>query len=402
MSKVDRSQNATPKPATGVNRRRKNRMSPKSVRKFVNEMFCESEHAARVESMANAVVGITYAAVIAVHAIGQAYAQVAGISGKSGVKQIDRLLSNTNFVLDVALPAWIRFVVGARNEIVIALDWTEFDGDDHSTLAAYVVSHHGRATPLAWKTHLKTSLKGNQKRFELEFLEQLRGWLPGVEAIVLADRGFGDQKLYDYLILHDWGYVIRFRENILVTSAQGERKGAREWVSETGRPKKLVLAKVTADECMVPAVVVAWDRKMKDPWCLATSLDEQTARQIVKLYGRRFTIEETFRDVKDLHFGMGLKATHIRSATRRDRLLLLVAVAQGLMTLLGEAAERAGLDRYLKVNTVKRRTHSLFRQGLYWYHAIPNMRRSWLEPLMIAFDCVLREHAVFSEIFGAI
>jgi hypothetical protein len=26
------------------------------------------------------------------------------------------------------------------------------------------------------------------------------------------------------------------------------------------------------------------------------------------------------------------------------------------------------------VNTVKRRTHSLYRQGLYWYDCIPTMR----------------------------
>ena len=81
---------------------------------------------------------------------------------------------------------------------------------------------------------------------------------------------------------------------------------------------------------------------------------------------------------------------------------MLVAAAQGLMTLLGEAAERAGLDKYLKVNTVKRRTHSLFRQGLYWYHALPNTRDEWMEPLMIEFDRVIREHAEFSQIFGAI
>jgi hypothetical protein len=327
MSKVDKSKNATAETATRATRPLKKKMSPARVTRFIGEIFRESEHVRRVQSMANAVVGITQVAVIAIHAIGQAYAQVAGISAKSGVKQIDRLLSNSNFVIENAMLAWVRFVVGARKEIVVALDWTEFDDDNQSTLAAYVVSHHGRATPLAWKTHLKTTLKGNQKRYELEFLELLHTWLSDVQVTVLADRGFGDQKLYSFLIMHDWGYVIRFRDNILVTSAEGERKTAREWVAESGRPKKLVMAKVTCDESMVPAVVVVWDRKMKEPWCLATSLDDRTAREVVKLYGRRFTIEETFRDQKDLHFGMGLKATHIRSANRRDRLLFLVAAA---------------------------------------------------------------------------
>ena len=34
------------------------------------------------------------------------------------------------------------------------------------------------------------------------------------------------------------------------------------------------------------------------------------------------------------------------------------------LSLLGAAGERIGYDRWLKANTVKRRTHSLFRQGL--------------------------------------
>jgi hypothetical protein len=98
---------------------------------------------------------------------------------------------------------------------------------------------------------------------------------------------------------------------------------------------------------------------------------------------RRFEIRQ------DLHFGMGLSATHIGSEARRDRLLMLLAIAHALLTLLGAASERSGLDAYLKVNTVKRRTHSLFRQGSYWYQCLPTMRRDWLERLMSAFVEVL-------------
>ena len=99
---------------------------------------------------------------------------------------------------------------------------------------------------------------------------------------------------------------------------------------------------------------------------------------------------------------MGLSATHIHDCGRRDRLLLLAAIAGALLTLLGAASEEAGLDRLLKVNTVKRRTHSLFRQGLYWYECLPTMREEWLRPLMTAFDRIVREQAVFREIFGTI
>ena len=92
----------------------------------------------------------------------------------------------------------------------------------------------------------------------------------------------------------------------------------------------------------------------------------------------------------------------IRKPDRRDRMLLLVAMAHALMTLLGAASEATGMDAYLKANTVKRRTHSLFRQGLLWYQAIPNMRDDWLNTLMTSFDGIVREHAVFQEVFGVL
>jgi hypothetical protein len=53
------------------------------------------------------------------------------------------------------------------------------------------------------------------------------------------------------------------------------------------------------------------------------------------------------------------------------------------------------LSAYLRVNTVKRRTHSLFPQGSYWDACLPTMRDEWLARLMAAFDKIVREHAVF-------
>jgi len=82
----------------------------------------------------------------------------------------------------------------------------------------------------------------------------------------------------------------------------------------------------------VPAVVLVHARGMKEAWCLATSRGEWTAAEVVKLYSRRFTIEETFRDQKDIRIGLGLSVTHIGRTDRRDRLLFLFAVAHGLLT----------------------------------------------------------------------
>lgn len=141
---------------------------------------------------------------------------------------------------------------------------------------------------------------------------------------------------------------------------------------------------------------------MKDSWCLATSRIDLGAKSVVELYGKRFTIEENFRDTKDQKFGLGLSSTHIGTPARRDRLLLVAAIAQALLTLLGAAGEALGMDRLLKANTVKKRTHSLYRQGLYYYNAIPKMREARLIPLAEKFAEFVRAQAICVEIFGII
>jgi hypothetical protein len=372
------------------------------TREFLAKLL-EDQHANRVLSISNAVAGVLNAAVMSIHAIGQAYAVLAKTTPKAAIKQVDRLLSNEGFNVAACQASWIKFVIASRQELVIALDWTDFDDDDHTTLAAYLVTEHGRATPLAWKTVKKSDLAGKRTGYEHEIIGLLDMAIPeGVRVELLADRGFGDQKLYQLLGELAWDYTIRFRGNIQVQSATGDVHTANQWVPASGRALMLKGASVTADRAQVPAVVVVRDRKMKEAWCLATSRTSAKATEVVKRYGRRFTIEETFRDVKDIHFGLGLRATHINSPDRRDRLLFLIAVAHALLTLLGAASEAAGLDRILKANTSKKRTHSLFRQGSYWYGALPNMRHEWLVTLMREYERILREHVLFRELFGLI
>jgi hypothetical protein len=378
-------------------------IEPKRVHQYVERAIGGDLHAKRVLSMANAVTGTLHAAALSIHAIGQGLAQACDLDAKHAVKQVDRLLSNSGVDPWALFSHWVPYAIGARVDVVVALDWTEFDGDDQATIALNLVTSHGRATQLVWKTVPKADLEGRRNEYEDQVLRRLSEVVPkGVHVTVLADRGFGDQKLYIFLRELGFDFVIRFRGCITVTAENGESMPAQEWLRPDGRAVMLRNARVTNEKTQVGAVVCVHQRGMKDPWFLATSLTAGTASAVIRLYGRRFTIEENFRDSKDPRFGLGLSATHIKSAARRDRLLLIAALAIVLLTFLGAASERIGFDRRLKANTVKRRTHSLFRQGLYWFGAIPNMRAERLRPLMKAFDEVVREHRVFTDTFGLI
>ena len=125
-------------------------------------------------------------------------------------------------------------------------------------------------------------------------------------------------------------------------------------------------------------------------------------RTLIRYYAKRWGIETSFRDIKDMRFGMGLSAMRVSNPERRDRMLLLSALAIALLTLLGAAGESLGYDRWLKANTVKYRTHSLFRQGLMLYEHIPNWPDHRLRPLMEKFARMITEQRVHREVFGVI
>jgi hypothetical protein len=378
-------------------------MDEAGILAFLTSLFAADLHAKRVLSLAQCTLGVIHAASLAIHAIGIGMAEARGVEPKHAIKQVDRMLSNKGIDVWALFRLWVPFVLGDRRDIVVTLDWTEHDHDDQTTIAMNLVTSHGRATPLIWKTVVKSALKDNRNEYEDQVIRRLHEVLPqGVRVTLLADRGFGDQKLYMMLAEFGFHYVIRFREIITVTDSNGESHPASEWVPTNGRSRMIRDAFVTQDRCPVPAVVCVKESGMKESWCLATSRTDLGGKNVVELYGKRFTTEENFRDTKDPKFGLGLSATHIGTPIRRDRLLLIAALAQALLTLLGAAGEALGMDRLLKANTAKKRTHSLYRQGLHYYNAIPMMREEKLVPLVDKFAELVRGQAVCVEIFGLI
>jgi len=80
------------------------------------------------------------------------------------------------------------------------MDWTDYDPDGQATLALNLVTTHGRATPLLWLTVWKEELKEQRNDFEDACLRRLKELvLDGCTVTILADRGFGDRKLFAFL-----------------------------------------------------------------------------------------------------------------------------------------------------------------------------------------------------------
>ncbi len=211
-------------------------LSFEGVHQFLRTLFADDLHAKRVLSLAGATLGVIESASLAVAMIGQGLALARGRLTKHAVKQVDRLLSNPGIDVDALLVHWVPYVVGSRSDITVAMDWTDFDACGQTTIMLSLLCRHGRATPLVWLTVDTATLKDRRNAYEDQVLMRLAEVLPAsVRVRIVADRGFGDQKLYRMLTDElKFDFVIRFRGNIKVTAADGEARPAAEWVGAGG------------------------------------------------------------------------------------------------------------------------------------------------------------------------
>ncbi len=239
------------------------------VRGFIGELYGGDLHAKRVEALAGATLGVMAGASLAVATIGQALAQARGLVTKHAVKQIDRLMSNQGIDVWDSFARWVPHQIGSQRDILVAMDWTDCDHDDQATLVLSRVTDHGRAAPLIWLTVWKDEIATRRNDFEDACLHRLAETLPaGCRTTILADRGFGDQKLFAHLGTLGFGYVIRFCGNIGVTDVSGETRPAAAWVGKSGRARTLRDARVTARGQQVGAVVCVHAKGMKAPGAL--------------------------------------------------------------------------------------------------------------------------------------
>jgi transposase len=366
----------------------------------VINIFNDDMHEKRVLSLSNAVQGVLHGASLAIHAIGHGLSVAQGTTSKHAIKQVDRLLSNDKFDIWNFYISWIPYLIGSRKEIMVAMDWTDFALDDQTTLSIQLLTTHGRSTPLIWKSYRKSTLKDHQRQYENEVLDHLKKCIQNdVKVTVIADRGFASETVYEMISALGFDYVIRFKGSTYVEDCNGITKKAKDWISATGQARTLRDAKLTDKKIPINTITCYREKEMKDDWCIVSSKINIAGLQLISLYAKRWSIECSFRDLKNDRFGFGIEYVRTRACDRRDRLLFVGAIAVVLLTLLGAAGESIGFQKFLFATSKKKRQLSLIRQGMQWYCAIPNMPEHRLTPLIEAFAKTIMEYKFFNDIF---
>jgi hypothetical protein len=380
-------------------RKAERKVGREELDELMGEVFGGEMHAQRVASLRDGVDGVLQAASLGVRAIGHGLAVAKGRAPRHASKQVARLRSHPKLMREDVARCWVRFVVAERTELFVNFDGTAFEHAAQSLIVLGTQTEHGRSTPLVWTTVTHSALQDRRHAHEAELLGRLTDVLPkGVRVTVVADRGCSDSKRYRFLTELGCEYIMRCRRVVDVDSADGERRQAKDWRGAGGRMRVRRGARVTAEGQPVPMVVCVQQKQMKEPWLLASSRSDLTGPALTHLYGKRVTVEETFRDVQNPRLGLGLKQTVMARNDRRDALFLLAVLAHTLLTLLGKAGEELGMDRWL--GATRPRQYSRFRQGQMLFDLIPTMERKRLRTLLQRFGQLLREHALLSQVLG--
>jgi len=186
-------------------------MQFQDIRAFLDSILDEDIHTKRVDSLANATLGVMTGASLGVAIIGKSLAQARGLLPKHAIKQVDRLLSNRKLEAWDLFATWVPELVGSRPDLTVAGPTSTPTGTWRSSW-----SRPGDAAGLAQRAQGRAA----RNDYEDACLRRLAEVLPaGVRVTLLA--GFADTKLFDFLGELGFGYVIRLKGNTRVGVADG-------------------------------------------------------------------------------------------------------------------------------------------------------------------------------------
>jgi hypothetical protein len=257
-------------------------------------------------------------------------------TAKHGIKRVWRFTANRRVhTSDVMEEVIARLLRRRKKRLFVSFDWVEVK--KFHTLAACAVLR-GRALPLLWASYPEWEFHKSQNNLEEGLLRLLRAAVPTqVPLVLLADRGFGRTELARCCQELGVHYVIRIRPDVYVRAERYSGK-LLDYPVKRGLRRVLKNVQYRKQHPVTQHIVVYWrsglPKNRDECWFLMTDLTA-TAGRLADLYGRRMTIEETFRDHKSRRNGFALRHTMIRHADRFDRLLLILALVYLLLVGLG-------------------------------------------------------------------
>jgi hypothetical protein len=247
-----------------------------------------------------------------------------------------RFLKNEKFQIDEAL--WrchIKMIFTLLKEhkiikngdkIPIKIDFTTSEDNFLILCASIIVAD--KAIPIFFTMRRYPVRKDmiDQKRMERAFLKCLKNFLSQkYHYIIVADRGFGNERIVNYCEEFGYEYLLRITSSIKIEHEKNE----------------VLLSEIKGNKSFV-ARIIAWKRNIKffvaekdgQSWYLITNIPDISHTQAVDMYKKRFKIEKTFQDLKSS--GFDIENLKIKKYDRFKRMAFCSVIAYSLMILTGD------------------------------------------------------------------
>jgi hypothetical protein len=284
---------------------------------------------------------------------------------ESRVTKIRRWLRNPHVKVWLFYKAILEHVLSGWSavEAFIILDGVMVFGDRWQVFRVSL-QHGCRAIPLAWTI---VEGKGLVKVTKLKsMLEKVDRFLKKhvKQVTFLADAGFRDCDWAQLCEKSEWNYAIRIACNTYITMSDGtsDRLDNLVPVNQNRYYQEILL---TREEKLKTNVSVTWTTDQQgQPEMVAIITNQIACRARLREYGRRMSIEQSFRD--DKSGGFDMEHTRLQHAQRIDHLLLALAIATLWCHELGEFVLLQGEILRCQVDPSHERTLSIFQLGLRW------------------------------------
>ena len=235
------------------------------------------------------------------------------------------------------------------------------DLDAERCIVMIMLAYRGRALPLLW---ISFQMKPGMIQDSVTLLfAEIHRWMPaGVLVYLLADREFHGVDMLALIESQGWIPVVRTKGTITATRSNGGVCPLQTLAPAVGQTRYEQVIWLTADEAGPYSISMSCALPKRgaksDPWFIVSTLS--AGPDILRIYEKRFWIDETFRDFKG--YGFHLEATGISDPLRLDRLCLIIALVCWWVLSVGIWVHR--MDLRGEVDRTKHSRLSLFQLGI--------------------------------------
>ena len=264
--------------------------------------------------------------------LGRILAVNCGVAVKHCIKRVDRFVGNDRIEPTEAMRGLVQWLAKSREKLLVSLDWVDIR-HFHCLVAATRLK--GRAIPLVWGVYRYEDYYRSQNNIEYGLLHALRTMIgQSVQVTILADRGFGRAEMARECQKLGFHYIIRIEPTVWVRNRHFN--GLLKYYP-IGRGHSCLLREVfyRKEKPVSQHVAIVWQRDQEHPWYLMTDDDQLRAKALSKVFAKRMTIEEYFRDAKSKRNGFALRLIQIKDSERLSRFLLILAFAYIFLVAIG-------------------------------------------------------------------